>query len=209
MRINDVSLSGAIGNIVIGSQIFDAQQLLNALHAIGLSIQQTSEGILINGVLIKPDAVLDKNVCPLSSICQQRAHFLSVLKGTAGNNTQQITMPIQQNKNFEMAKTPARGYVDTLNQESMARTPSTLHPQGNGNRQHVSLSSSNIKGSETREDDVEKFLQRILRPKRRTQTESTGSGDLWKPNDSNLCGFCFTPRIGQEKYCRTCGEEFF
>ena len=203
-----MSLTDAIGSIVIGSQIFDAQQLLNALQAVGLSIQQTDEGILINGVLLKPDAVLDKNVCPLSPICQQRAHFLSVLRGKIRSNVQQTNHP-QQNENLQASRTTTQGFVGNFARGSIASSPPALQTPNNGNGQQNLFSSPDTKSSGTREDDVEKFLERILRPKSRNRSDSMRQEEMWKRDNSYLCNFCFTPRIGQEKYCRTCGEEFY
>ncbi len=204
-----MSLSDAIGNIVIGSQVFDAQQLLNALHAIGLSIQQTEEGILINGVLVKPDAILDKNVCPLSPVCQQRAHFLSLLRVK--------TMPTTKNggstrhdTEIPLAQATARGYIEDLSRSpSPGMTGVVPTVRNNESMRQESISSPSPNPSKLKDDDVEKFLQRILRPKKHAQPSSKMPGDDWKSDNSGLCSFCFTPRIGHEKYCRTCGEEFY
>ncbi len=78
-----------VGSFMIGSHVFDAESLFKSLRAIGLDIEATPEGLIINGVLIKPDAKIDENVCPLAKVCERRAYFLELLnkKASSGKNS--------------------------------------------------------------------------------------------------------------------------
>jgi predicted RNA-binding Zn-ribbon protein involved in translation (DUF1610 family) len=68
------------GIIVVNDQIFSVQDLLRAMHRLGINIRLTRDGLIVDGERISSISKLDDTSCPLAKTCEKRIALVEFLK---------------------------------------------------------------------------------------------------------------------------------
>ena len=210
-----------VGSFMIGNKIFDAEVLFKSLRLLGLNIEATPEGIEVNGVLIKPNAVLDENVCPLAKVCERRAYFLELIQKKTRNldmmNHKQVNRDLDlffktldNNSQFDVFNEEVENSLNVfgikvgddpdtnMNELSLEKQTLNSNPPKQLNHWRINNNSDNRRRSNYEDDEVvKKALKQIFSPVNR---------EVMTPSSSSQMLDSYYTREGLTKVCPSCGE---